>query len=85
MRIYDILHGRIQQEERVPERREKQKKDDRKTASANVQISSEAQQMYQTQSEQKLNDVRTKIDSGYYQKKEVLEKVADAIYRVLNR
>ncbi len=85
MRIYDILQGSVQADERVAERRDKDKKEDKKTSNDNVRISSEAQQLYQSQRDQKLSEVRQRIDSGYYQSREVLEKVADAIYRVLNR
>jgi predicted transcriptional regulator len=85
MRIYDILNSGLPKEDRITERRDKDKKDERKATSDHAKISTEAQQLYQTQRDQKLSDVRVRIDSGYYQRREVLEKVADAIYRVLNR
>ncbi len=85
MRIYDILHSKFQTEDRIAERREKDSKDEHKTTGDNAKISTEAQSLYQARRDQKLNDVRGRIESGYYQRREVLEKVADAIYRVLNK
>ena len=85
MRIYDILHGRIQPNETAAERREKERIDNWQGPSDDIHTPSGAHQLYMAQREKRLDDIRMKIKAGYYEQREVLEKVADVIYRHIGR
>ncbi len=73
MRIKDILHGQIQPDDSAPKRREKEQIENC--------ASSAIHQLYITQREKRIEDIRMKLNSGFYEQREVLGKVADAIYR----
>ncbi len=85
MRIYDILHGRIQPNETTAERHKKERIDNWQRSSDDNHTPPVAHQLYMNQREKKLDDIRMKIKAGYYEQHEVMEKVADAIYRHLGR
>jgi hypothetical protein len=42
-------------------------------------------QAYGQQRETRLDEIRMKINSGYYERREVLEKIAGAIYRHIKK
>lgn len=85
MSILDILHDRIDPDESVPERHENGRKENAQRPSDERSASSAARQIYMTQRELRVEEYRAKIESGFYNQKEVLEKVADAIYRTIRK
>ncbi|CUU05105.1 Anti-sigma-28 factor, FlgM [Candidatus Thermokryptus mobilis] len=46
-----------------------------------VEISSEAIEIYRMKRMEKIEEIKRRIQSGYYDSKEVLEKVVDEIYK----
>jgi anti-sigma28 factor (negative regulator of flagellin synthesis) len=49
-----------------------------------VQLSPEAREMQHMEKEKKLNEIRAKIDAGFYSRREVIEKVASGILKELD-
>lgn len=85
MGIYDILHGSNQPDDSAHERRKNNQRENCQGSSDDRKPSSAAHQSYKTMREKKLEEIRIKINSGYYEQREVLEKVADAIYRHIRK
>ncbi len=46
-----------------------------------VELSAEAKSLFEAEQAKKLDDIREKLDRGYYDTPEVTEKVADAIIK----
>ncbi len=46
-----------------------------------VELSPEAKSLFEAEQTKKLDDIREKVDRGYYDTPEVTEKVADAILK----
>ncbi|HTX18084.1 MAG TPA: hypothetical protein VMG34_05415 [Bacteroidota bacterium] len=50
-----------------------------------VQVSDEARSLFETERTNRLNEIQRKIDEGFYSKKEVVEKVADAMLKDIKK
>ena len=46
-----------------------------------AELSSEARSMFEADQTKKIDEIRGKVDSGYYDSREVAEKVVDAILK----
>ena len=63
-------------------------KDDREAEESSkdkVHVSDEARSLYETERSKKLSEIQNKIDQGFYSKREVIEKVADAMLQDLKK
>ena len=69
----------------VKVRREKEQEAQRKKADDSVELSPEAVRLFQTEEAKKIETVRERIQSGYYARREVVEKVADELARQFSR
>ncbi len=81
MRIYDILHNREHPENSDGDNGGKNNHD---LSSGHHQIQHPIPLNRKTNrkaSEARLAEIRARVDSGYYNQREILEKVADALYR----
>ncbi len=54
-----------------------------RTAEDRVELSDEARSLFESAEGRRLDDIRQKIDAGYYNRRDVLEKVVDSILRDL--
>jgi hypothetical protein len=52
-------------------------------SSDRVELSSEAKSLFEADRARRLDEVQKRIDTGFYTRRDVLEKVADAILREL--
>ena len=50
-----------------------------------VEVSDAARSLFASERSAKLNEIQKKIDEGFYSKKEVIEKVADAMLKDINK
>ncbi len=62
-------------------RRPKDEPVSRRDSGDRVELSDEARSMFEADQTRRLEDIRRKIDAGFYAQKEVAEKVVDAILR----
>ena len=50
-----------------------------------VQVSDEARSLFETDRTNRLNEIQKKIDEGFYSKRDVIEKVADAMLKDIRK
>jgi len=63
----------------------KEEREAKASSKDKVQVSDEARSLFETDRSNKLNEIQKKIDEGFYSKKEVIEKVADAMLKDLKK
>lgn len=66
-------------------RREKEREEQRKKTDDSVSLSSEAVRLFQAEEAKKLDAIREKIHSGFYGKREVVEKTAEELLQKFSR
>ncbi len=64
-------------------RRAKSEPATERSAGDRVELSDEARSLFESDESRRLTEIRQKIDAGYYNQRDVLEKVVDAILRDL--
>ncbi|MFZ4619427.1 MAG: hypothetical protein ACOYNS_02635 [Bacteroidota bacterium] len=60
-------------------RKEKVREEKTHRADDSVELSPEALKLFQSEENKKIDSIRERVQSGYYSRKEVVEKVADEI------
>ena len=76
MNIVKMQAGSIQANSIEPKSSKKLEKDSIKTKDS-VNISTEARALFESQQDKKINDIQHKSESGFYSKKDVIEKAVD--------
>ncbi len=60
-------------------RKEKAREEKDRRVDDSVELSPEALKLFQTEENKKIDAIRDRVQSGYYSRKEIVEKVADEI------
>ena len=82
MTINEISGGAIPVQPSQP-RKVKEDPTPKTSPSDQVELSSEAKSLFDADRARRLEEVQKRIDTGYYSRPEVMEKVADAILKEL--
>jgi hypothetical protein len=80
MTINEISGGAIPVQPSQP-RKVKDDPTPKASSSDRVELSPEAQSLFEADRTRRLDEVRKRIDSGFYTRRDVMEKVADAILK----
>ena len=82
MTINEISSGGMPVQPSQP-RKVKEEPSSRTSSTDRVELSSEAKALFASDRARRLEEVQQRIDQGYYSRRDVLEKVADAILKEL--
>ena len=68
-----------------PSKKVKEEQEAKASAKDKVEVSDAARSLFESNRTTKLNEIQKKIDEGFYSKKEVIEKVADAMLKDIKK